>query len=160
MISGFWGYAAKITKHYNIFQAELENQAHLALDAEKGNGNFREIYHPISGKPDGGWQSDHQWKSCDHQTWSATAFTRLVLYGLIGINFEPDGIAFTPYLPKDYYEISLDNIKYRGANLTINVKGIGDIVKSFTINGKKNRKAFLSAKLKGNIFIEIEVINK
>jgi len=160
MISGFWGYAAKINKQYKIFNAELENQAHLALDTDKGNGNFREIYHQISGKPDGGWQSGHQWKSCDHQTWSATAFTRMVLYGLFGVEFRPDGIVFTPYLPKEYKEITLENINYRNAELSIKVKGAGDVIKSFTINGKKNKKVYLSAELTGKVFVEIVVGEK
>lgn len=160
MISGFWGYAAKISKQYKIFTSELENQAHLALDTDKGNGNFREIYHQITGKPDGGWQSGHQWKSCDHQTWSATAFTRMVLYGLIGLDFRADGIMFAPYMPDDYKEVLLENIKYRGMDITVKVSGKGDRIKSFLINGKKNSLAFLPAGLKGKIVLDISMTDK
>lgn len=157
MISGFWGFASKEHKQYNIFTSELENQAHLAMDAGKGNGNFREIYHPITGVPDGGWQSGHKWKSCDHQTWSATAFTRMVLYGILGMNLETKGISFAPYIPADYKEVTLENIKYRNADLTIKVKGGGGKIKSFSINGKKNKKAFLPSDLSGKQLVEIEM---
>lgn len=158
MISGFWGYAAKEYKQYKIFTSELENQAHFAIDADKGNGNFKEIYHQITGKPDGGWQSDHQWESCNHQTWSATAYTRMVLNGLLGMNFKTNGISFAPYIPSGYGEITLENIKYRAAEITIKVKGAGDKIKSFSINGKKAGKPFLSSDLKGRMLIEIELV--
>jgi hypothetical protein len=157
MISGFWGYAAKEYKEYKIFTSELENQAHFAMDADKGNGNFKEIYHAITGKPDGGWQCDHQWKSCDHQTWSATAYTRMVLYGMLGISFETNGISFAPYIPAGYGDVTLENIKYRNAEIKMKVKGAGDIIKSFSINGKKAKKAFLPAGVEGKQIIEIEM---
>lgn len=157
MISGFWGYAAKQYKQYNIFTSELENQAHFAVDKDKGNGNFKEIYHAVTGKPDGGWQSGHQWESCNHQTWSATAYTRMVLNGMFGMDFKTDGISFAPYVPSGYNGVTLENIKYRNADVTVKVKGSGDIIKSFSINGKKAKKPFLPSGLKGNQLIEIEL---
>ncbi len=157
MINGFWGYAAKEYRQYGIFKNELENEAHLALDADKGDNNFREIYNAYTGKPDGGWQSGHTWKSCDHQTWSATAYTRLVLYGLLGINFETNGIKFTPYIPEGYGAVELSGIKYRNADLTIRIKGAGKRIKSFSINGKRQPAAFLPDSLKGDVAIDIEM---
>lgn len=160
VINGFWGYAAKMYKQYQIFTNELEMQAKFAVNPEKGNGNFREIYHPIFGWPDGGWQSGHKWESCNHQTWSATAFTRMVMNGMLGMNFETTGISFVPYLPKDYKEATLENIKYRGAEVTLKVKGVGGVIKSFSINGKKFKKPFLSCDSKGKQVIEITVASK
>jgi len=157
MISGFWGYAAKQYNQYKTFISELENQAHFAVDAGRGNNNFMEIYNAVTGKPDGGWQCDKHWKSCNHQTWSATAFTRMVLYGMFGINFETNGILFAPYVPAGYNDITLSGIKYRGAELTIKVSGYGDTVKTFKINGKRYPKPFFHADQNGAQVIEIEM---
>jgi glycogen debranching enzyme len=157
MICGFWGFAAARYHRESVFTFELENEAHLALDTNKGNGNFREIYHPITGNADGGWQSGHQWKSCDHQTWSATAFLRLVFYGLFGMNFEPDGITFAPYLPDGYGEARLTNLKYRNTILSIIIKGKGSIVKSFQINGEQTGRYIVQADMQGKQDVIIEL---
>jgi len=160
VINGFWGYAARLNKQYNIFCIELENQAKLAIYHDKGTGNFREIYHPIYGDPYGGWQSGHLWESCNHQTWSATAYLRMVMNGMFGMNFETNGIAFAPYLPAGYGTVTLEDIKYRSANITVKIKGAGDVIKSFSINGKKVKKPLLPANAKGKQLVEITLASK
>jgi hypothetical protein len=148
MLSGFWGYAAAMHGSGKVFQFELENNARLALDRDKGNGNFREIYHAISGVPDGGWQSGTHWNSCNHQTWSATAYLRLVLCGLVGLDFRPDGVCFQPHLPAGYGTVKLDNLKYRGMVLSIAVRGAGDRVKAFRLNGQARDRPSVPTSLK------------
>jgi hypothetical protein len=158
MLSGFWGYAAARHGDGKIFQFELENIAHLALDPDKGNGNFREIYHPVSGIPHGGWQSDRQWKSCDHQTWSATAFIRLVLHGLVGLECHPDGLRFAPRLPPGYKAVTLGPLKYRGMVLTIALRGEGATVRSFRLDGRAADAAFVPATAAGAHAIDMDVV--
>jgi hypothetical protein len=51
-----------------LFRTETEA---LASMVKESAWNFREIYHPVTGKPDGGWQCGVPWDSCSHQTWSA-----------------------------------------------------------------------------------------
>lgn len=69
---------------------------------------------------------------------------------LFGINFEPDGLAFRPFVPKALAgERTLDNFTYRGAKLSITVKGYGNEIKSFTLNGKEH-KPFIPADIKGD----------
>lgn len=74
---------------------------------------------------------------------------------LFGIHFEKDGLSFHPFVPKALAaERSLTGFRYRGAVLDINIKGYGDRIKSFKLDGKES-KPFVRAKLKGRHTIEI-----
>ncbi len=74
---------------------------------------------------------------------------------LFGINFEKDGIAFKPFVPKTFGDTrSLTNFKYRNAILDITVGGYGDRIKSFKLNGKEH-KPFIPATIKGYNKIDI-----
>lgn len=69
---------------------------------------------------------------------------------LFGINFEPDGLAFKPFVPKALAgERTLDNFTYRNAVLSITVKGYGDEINSFTLNGKEHAP-FIPGNIKGD----------
>ena len=75
---------------------------------------------------------------------------------LFGINFERDGLRFAPFVPKALAaERTLDNFKYRNATLSITVRGYGDRIKSFTLNGKERKGAFIPASIKGDNTIVI-----
>lgn len=144
MVNGFFADAALATKNYDIFTTELENLIHLALDEDKGNYNFREIYNADSGVPDGGWQrrkteKDIHWTSFKNQTWSATAYLRMVFNGLLGFEFTKDDLYIRPYLPDSIHSLSITSIPYRKAMINITVKGKGSHVSSFTINGVKQK---------------------
>jgi len=77
-----------------------------------------------------------------------------------GINFEPDGIRFQPVIPEAYGGTrTLSNFKYRKANLNITVKGHGNQISSFKLDGKIAENAFFPATLTGNHSIEIEMKN-
>lgn len=68
---------------------------------------------------------------------------------LFGINFEKNGIAFRPFVPQALAaERSLTGFRYRDAVLNITVKGYGDSIASFTLNGKEH-KPFIPADVKG-----------
>ena len=93
MVNGFFAKAAIDTKNYGTFNHEFFSLTHLALDEDKGNYDFREIYNPYSGKPDGGFQAwgesrpNYHWELCKFQTWSAIAYISMVINGLFGIKF-------------------------------------------------------------------------
>lgn len=157
MINGFYAKACVYAGNYKSFTFELNNLTHLALDADKGNYNFREIYNPYTGVPDGGWQCDTHWESCREQTWSATAYINMVLYGLAGIRFENNTITFSPYLTPDIHSLELRDIKYRNSILTIKIKGSGNKIKSFTINNKNQTEYTFNAANTGNNEISIEL---
>lgn len=91
--------------------------------------------------------------------WSLSGNLALTMKILFGINFEPDGIRFAPFVPKTLADTrSLDGVKYRNAMLDITVSGYGSQVKEITLNGKKLKagETFIPAsKLKGNCKIAI-----
>ncbi len=74
---------------------------------------------------------------------------------LFGIEFEKNGLAFHPFVPKVLAaDRSLNGFKYRDALLDISISGYGNEIKSFKINGKES-KPFVPATAKGNLKIDI-----
>ena len=81
------------------------------------------------------------------------ALTHKVLFG---IDFEKDGLAFHPFVPKALAGTrSLEGFKYRDAVLDITISGYGNEIKSFKVNGKEQSPFIPAKKAKGNIKIEI-----
>jgi hypothetical protein len=162
MVNGFFADAAIATKNYDIFTTELNNIIHLALDEDKGNYNFREIYNADSGIPDGGWQrrntpKDIHWTSFKNQTWSATGYLRMVFNGLLGITFNANDINFSPFLPDNIKFLTIESVPYCNAILNITVKGKGSHISSFIINGRKQKYFSVKATASGiqNISINL-----
>jgi glycogen debranching enzyme len=163
MVNGFFAKAAIAANDYATFTNELYSLTHLALDEDKGNYDFREIYNPYSGKPDGGWQRSgspmaSHWESCRLQTWSATAYISMILNGVIGLRFNESSLVFAPYLPAGVNYIELKDIAYRKATLNIAIKGKGNKVKRFTVDGKTHKNQLIASSLQGkhSVFIEVE----
>jgi len=142
MVNGFFAQAAIDSKSYPVFTEEFYNLTHLAIDEDKGNDDFREIYSPVNGQPEGGWQANgptqpqYHWASCKLQTWSSTAYISMVLQGLIGARFTDSSLAFTPYLPAGVSHLTLRSLNYRGRKLNITITGRGNKIKRFSIDGK------------------------
>ena len=161
MVNGFFARAAIATKNYNSFNHELFGLTHLALDEDKGDYNFREIYNPNTSKPDGGYQDwgeskqNFHWESCKFQTWSATAYISMVLNGIFGMKFTEDSLLFSPYLPDEINSIDLSDLSYRNSKLNISVVGVGNKVQSFTVDGIKQNYFSIPSNLKGNHSIKI-----
>lgn len=156
-VQGLWAQAATKYGQTKAFRHELKQlMRHAYRDKQ-----FREIYHPLTGLPYGGWQEDNdgeivEWKSAEKQVWAATAYLGMVLKGIVGLQLQPDGIYFHP-LPMPRTEpMHLRSLHYRGAILDIALKGTGNHVKSFTINGVKQNRFFLPAAAQGKQQIEIE----
>ena len=75
---------------------------------------------------------------------------------LFGIDFQTDGLAFTPFVPKVFAaDRKLENFPYRGATLNITVSGFGDRIRSFKVNGKEQSPFIEAKKAKGVMNIEI-----
>jgi glycogen debranching enzyme len=157
-VQGFWAEAAARAGALDAFGKELFS---LAGNAAR-DGMFAEIYHPLTGEVYGGLQEGApgwQWRSCLRQTWSATAFLRMALMGLLGMDFSPLGIAFNPTLPPGVSRLALRGLAYRAATLNVTVAGAGNRVKSFAINGQRQERAFLPAVETGEMEIVIEVVS-
>jgi cellobiose phosphorylase len=152
MVEGYWGDAAARVGDTQGFARAMQGMAGLALGT---GGNFYEIYNGTTGKPDGGWQVGHEWVSQPDQTWSATAYLRMVYMDLFGMRFKPSGIAFAPVLPKGWGNATLRGVRYRGAVLTIELQGAGNRVKGFWLDGKKMRKAWFAGTLTGRHVVKI-----
>jgi glycogen debranching enzyme len=152
MVEGFWGDAAAREGDTAAFARAMSDLAGLANGS---GGHFYEIYNGATGRPDGGWQVGHKWKSQPDQTWSATAYLRMVYFDLFGMRIGADGMAFHPTLPKGWGDVSLEGVHYRKADLTIRLKGAGDKVQSFLLDGKKLAQPVLEGNLKGQHVVEI-----
>lgn len=122
-IEGFWGDAAIKNNREDLFLKEFESLTKYSVR----DAHFYEIYHPETGLPYGGIQEayDHDelimWNSQKKQTWSATAYLRLVIRGIMGMKFLPEGIKFSPNLPESINEISVKNLIYKDMNLDISI---------------------------------------
>jgi hypothetical protein len=96
----------------------------------------------------------------DHMLWSMAGNLAMVHRIFIGMDFEPDGIRFQPFIPEVYGGTkTLSNFSYRKAKLDITVKGFGKGIASFKLDGKSVDEPFFSGNLKGKHRIEIELDN-
>jgi len=93
--------------------------------------------------------------------WSISGNLAMVYRVYCGMNFQTDGIRFTPFVPKTLQgHKKLSNIKYRNSLLDIVVNGYGNKIKSYTLDGKEQANAFFSATLTGKHSIVIELNNE
>ncbi len=152
VVNGMWACAAAKSGDLATFRDETENLALLARD----NGNsFYEIYNPLSGKPDGGWQSGWHWPSQPDQTWSATAYLRMIYQGLFGMDFQSNGLRFTPNLPAEWGAVKLQGIHYRGIILDVSLQGQGTRITRVIVDGQASEKAFIPATWTGRHSVAI-----
>ena len=157
MAQGYWATAAARAGNTALFQREVETLAGLARNS---NWNFREIYHPATGEPDGGWQSGIHWESCTHQTWSATAFLRMIHYGLFGMTFEPAGMRLAPTLPAAWGSVTLTGIPYRHMVLDLHLDGQGTRVTRVLLDGAPIEACFVSCDLRGPHRLDITLADE
>ena len=77
---------------------------------------------------------------------------------LFGIDYMKDGLAFHPFVPEALAaDRTLSGFRYRDAMLDISIKGYGDKIRSFKVNGKEQKPFIDASKAKGNMKIEIEM---
>ncbi len=153
-IQGFWALAAAARGQSNLLAHELLALGHSAL----ASGDFREIYHPQTGVPDGGLQTGRRWKSQPGQSWAATAYLAMLLHGVVGMRFEPDGIGLQPNLLERLGKVEVRNIKYRQSVLDIILTGHGTQIVRFAIDRTDQPQPWIPATLKSRHRVEIECI--
>ena len=79
---------------------------------------------------------------------------------LFGIDYEKNGLAFHPFVPQALAaDRTLSGFHYRNATLDITVKGFGDKIAEFKLNGKKHAP-FIPANIKGHNTVEIVMDNQ
>lgn len=155
-INALFSQAACIGGRIDLFQSEVENLAGLF----RGSGKIREIYHHITGEHCGGFQMNSTgkitpWQAVGNQAWGAGAFCRMIFYGLFGMDFETGGIRFAPTLPAAWGEVRLGELRYKDMTLTVTLKGEGNAIRSFEINGKSATEPFVSGHLHGEQHVTI-----
>ncbi len=144
-VQGFWAAAVRKANDYKLFEKEFWSLTKLALASKQ----FAEIYHPETGVMYGGLQEDggtgiREWKSCNRQTWSATAYLSMIIYGLFGMEFTWNGVWLKPHLPEGIDEMELI-VPYRKATLHIEVSR----------NTAGEKKRFIPAETVGDIKVEL-----
>jgi len=157
-ISAFWGDAVLKHGRSDLFDQEFNTfTAHINRHLQ-----CAEIYHPISGDVYGGLQeagrgeNGLEWESCSRQSWTASAYLRMLLFGVAGLHFDSDGIHFHPYLPVRLNVVTIESLRYRNAILNIKMQGNGKEIVNFMVNGKRTQP-FLPSNLSAENLIEIEL---
>jgi len=133
LVNGMFACAAAQTGRADLYRDEVENAALLALASDH---RFFEVYNATTGVPDGGWQTGSHWPSQPDQTWSATAYLRMIYSGLFGMRFEPKSLLFSPTLPTEWGAVRLTGVRYRSAVLAIALNGSGSRIARFLYDGK------------------------
>jgi hypothetical protein len=156
MVQGVWAHATASVGADWLFRPEVE---HLANNATNPNDpdhvQFREVYEFQTGLENGGWQCGGNWDSAEDQTWSATAYLRMIYSGLFGMSFQPAGIQFAPVLPYGWGDAELSGLSYRGATLDIKLTGAGTQIASFAVDGVASTTPQFASSMTGNHTIEI-----
>jgi hypothetical protein len=94
----------------------------------------------------------------DRQLWSVAGNLAASYRVLFGMRFRPDRLVFTPMVPPAYAgERTLSNLRYRGATLTVTVRGHGDGVASVRLDGRPVEQAEVPATLTGAHTIEVQM---
>lgn len=132
MIMGVWAQAEASTGDAGAFGIDLRLLCRLFEGSDR---DFFEVYHPVTGRPDGGWQSGRGWRSEPDQTWSATTLIGTVLHGVAGMEQHWDRLDCRPCLPPglDLLELSLP---WRGGRLEVRLQGTGSRVTQCRLDGR------------------------
>ena len=94
----------------------------------------------------------------DRQLWSVAGSLATQFRVLFGMRFRADRLVFSPMVPPAYGgERTLSGLRYRGATLTVTVRGHGDGVARVRIDGRAAERAEVPAELAGEHTVEIEM---
>lgn len=153
-IQAFWAEATQRCRRFDLFQQELYTLANKVCR----DSQCAELYHPITGEIYGGLQEGNHgelWKSCSRQSWSASAYLRMILMGLLGMEFASSGITFHPFLPTGMELLRLTNLPYRDMLLDIEIQGDGSLIDKCSFDGRLVHNAFIPADKKGRHKMQI-----
>ncbi|HEV7590958.1 MAG TPA: hypothetical protein VGO40_22795 [Longimicrobium sp.] len=166
----FWPYIPNMTKYHNAALWPFVNAYWTWAAAEAGNTaavehGLASIYRPaalfLTNKENMVAQTGHfdgTVLNSDRQLWSVAGNLATQYRVLFGMRFRPDRLAFAPMVPPAYAgERTLSNLRYRGAVLTVTVRGSGDGVASARLDGRPVARAEIPATLTGAHTLEIEL---
>jgi hypothetical protein len=124
MVMGLFGVAGAVAGRSDVVAECLEDIARLAAGSQN---RFDELYDAVTGRVTGGWQCGREWESVPDQTWSATAYLRLVHTGLLGLDAQVDGLHVRPVAPGGFGELRIEDYRYREATLDLVTTGAGEV---------------------------------
>lgn len=92
----------------------------------------------------------------DRQLWSVAGQLSMVYRILFGLDLQADSISFSPLVPKALQGVyHLKGFTYRESSFDITVKGYGDGISSFKVDGKERSTHALPSDIMGHHTIEI-----
>ncbi|HEX8244264.1 MAG TPA: hypothetical protein VF541_12225 [Longimicrobium sp.] len=166
----FWPYIPNMTMYHNGALWPFVNAFWTWAAADAGNTaavehGLASIYRPaalfLTNKENMVAQTGHfdgTVLNSDRQLWSVAGNLATQYRVLFGMRFRPDHLAFSPMVPPAYAgERTLSNLRYRGAILTVTVRGSGDGVASARLDGRPLARAEVPATLTGAHTVEIQM---
>lgn len=128
-VESFWADAATKGGRLDLLEKEFNCMTKRALR----DGHFAEIYHPVTGEIYGGVQERWgngitSWNSEVKQTWSATGYIRMILFDIIGLSIDENGIDIKPNLIDGVETIELKNLTFRNKLYNISIDGNGKAI--------------------------------
>jgi len=97
----------------------------------------------------------------DRQLWSVGGQLAMVYKVLFGIRFRENQMQFNPLIPKSMKgEYTLRQIKFRNGIYHVTIKGFGDAIKSFMLDGQAQTNYAVDGKMTGEHQIVIVMNNK
>ena len=143
---------------FDLFEREFMTlTAQINRDAQ-----CAEIYHPETGAIYGGLEeagrgpNGMDWTSCARQSWTASAYLRMLLTGIFGLRLSPERVTFQPYLPAGIPYAHLQGVFYRGCTLDLTMEGPGGRLAEFQHHGMTT-EPFLPAGLQGEQHLHVSM---
>ncbi|TGE29875.1 alpha-L-rhamnosidase-related protein [Hymenobacter metallicola] len=92
--------------------------------------------------------------------WSLSGSLGLVYKGLFGMDFQPNGLRFQPFVPQALQGTRrLTGFRYRQAVLNIEMVGFGNRIDRITLDGQQLPDATVPAALTGTHTVQIKLVN-
>ena len=170
----FWPFVADMAPYHN--RAVWPFVQSFWIQASAKTGNETGVLHGIASvwracmmyatnkenfvANDGNWRGTQV--NSSNMLWSLSGSLSVTFRTLMGINYDtPDAIRFAPVVPQSLKaNREVKGFPYRDATLDISVKGYGDVIKSFSIDGELKDEPVLSADMTGHHTVEIVMANK
>lgn len=150
-VQAYWNLAAKKAGNMEAFEKGLA----AMMRAAAMFGTNKELFVADNGDYRGTAVNS------DSQLWSCTGMAAMVLRGIIGMDFRPDGVVFAPFVPRALTGTKvLENFRYRDAVLHVSVAGTGANIKAMTVNGMLCENHFLPDTVTGNVDVVITLDDK
>ena len=147
-----------VTSYYGMAAAKAGNEAAL-LHALGSNVRSAALYATnyenftnSTGNPYTTRMNSH------NMLWGLSGFMGLFHKTFFGLELTADGMNFSPCVPKSLEgERLLEGFPYRDMLLDIKVTGSGNRIRSFRLDGKKQKKAFVPSSMTGRHQVVIEL---